>query len=109
MRINQTDIPAIFAQYLDASIAPKASGWQKFGAYAAAFVVQARLSQIMEQYGPVMKMAGVLDEQGMVDIDLAHNLAAYAMEKSGKVNVAGYLVDSSDVEQIYQIARAYAR
>lgn len=109
MRINSTDIPAIFAQYLDASIAPKASGWQKFGAYAAAFVVQARLPQIMEQYGPVMKMAGVLDEQGMIDIDLAHNLAAYAMEKSGKVNVAGYLVDSSDVEQIYQIARAYAR
>jgi hypothetical protein len=109
MRINHSDIPAIFAQYLDASIAPKASGWQKFGAYAAAFVVQARLPQIMEQYGPVMKMAGVLDEQGMIDIDLAHNLAAYAMEKSGKVNVAGYLVDSSDVEQIYQIARAYAR
>lgn len=109
MRINSTDIPAIFAQYLDASIAPKASGWQKFGAYAAAFVVQARLPQIIEQYGPVMKMAGVLDEQGMIDIDLAHNLAAYAMEKSGKVNVAGYLVDSSDVEQIYQIARAYAR
>lgn len=109
MRINSTDIPAIFAQYLDASIAPKASGWQKFGAYAAAFVVQARLPQIMEQYGPVMQMAGVLDEQGMIDIDLAHNLAAYAMEKSGKVNVAGYLVDSSDVEQIYQIAKGYAR
>ena len=109
MRINSTDIPAIFAQYLDASIAPKASGWQKFGAYAAAFVVQARLPQIMEQYGPVMKMAGVLDEQGMIDIDLAHNLAAYAMEKSGKVNVAGYLVDSSDIEQIYQIAKGYAR
>ena len=109
MRINHSDIPAIFAQYLDASIAPKASGWQKFGAYAAAFVGQARLPQIMEQYGPVMKMAGVLDDQGMIDIDLALNLAAYAMEKSGKVNVAGYLVDSSDVEQIYQIARAYAR
>ena len=109
MRIAQTDIPAIFAQYLDVAIAPKATGWYKFGAYAAAFVVQSRLPQIMEQYGPVMKMAGVLDEQGMIDIDLAHNLAAYAMEKSGKVNVAGYLVDSSDVEQIYQIAKGYAR
>jgi hypothetical protein len=109
MKMNHTDIPAVFAQFLDAAVIPKATGWQRFGAGAAAFVVQHRLPQIMEQYGPVMKMAGVLDEQGMIDIDLAHNLAAYAMEKSGKVNVAGYLVDSSDVEQIYQIARAYAR
>lgn len=109
MRIAHTDIPAIFASYLDVSIAPKATGWQKFGAYAAAFVVQARLPQIMEQYGAIMKMAGVLDDQGMIDIDLAHNLAAYAMERSGKVDVAGYLVDSSDIEQMYQIAKSYAR
>ena len=109
MKINHADIPAIFAQFLDVAVAPKASGWQRFGAYAAAFVMQARLPQIMEQYGPIMQMAGVLDEQGMIDIDLAHNLATYAMEKSGKVNVAGYLVDSSDIEQIYQIAKSYAR
>ena len=109
MKINHADIPAIFAQFLDVAVAPKASGWQRFGAYAAAFVMQARLPQIMEQYGPIMQMAGVLDEQGMIDIDLAHNLATYAMEKSGKVNVAGYLVDSSDVETIYQIAKGYAR
>jgi hypothetical protein len=31
------------------------------------------------------------------------------MDKAGKVDVAGYLVDSSDVEQIYQIAKGYAR
>lgn len=109
MKISSTDIPAIFAQFLDVAVAPKASGWQKWGAYAAAFVMQNRLPQIMEQYGPIMQMAGVLGEDGMIDLDLAHNLAAYATEKSGKVNVAGYLVDSSDIEQIYQIAKSYTR
>lgn len=109
MKINHTDIPVIFAQYLDSSVAPKATGWQKFGAYAAAFVIQYRVPQIMEQYGSVMRMAGVLGDDGMIDIDVAHNLAAYAIEKSGKINVAGYLVDSSDVEELYQIAKNYAR
>lgn len=109
MRINSTDIPAIFAQFLDVAVAPKASGWQKWGAYAAAFVVQNRLPQIMEQYGPIMQMAGVLGEDGMIDLDLAHNLAAYAMDKAGRVDVAGYLMDSSDIEQMYQIAKGYAR
>jgi hypothetical protein len=31
------------------------------------------------------------------------------MDKAGNVNIAGYLVDSSDIEQIYQIAKSYAR
>jgi hypothetical protein len=109
MKMNHKDIPAVFAQFLDTAIAPKATGWQRFGSYAAAFVVQSRLPQIMEQYSHVMRMAGVLDEQGMIDIELAHNLSKYAMDKAGKVDVAGYLVDSSDVEQIYQIAKSYAR
>lgn len=109
MKMNHTDIPAVFAAFLDSAVAPKANGWQKFGAYAAAFVVQNRMPLIMEQYGPVLKMAGVLDEEGMIDIDLAHNLAVYAMDKAGKVNVAGYLVDSSDVEQLYQLSKSFAR
>ena len=109
MKMNHTDIPAVFAQFLDVAVMPKASGWQKFGAGAAAFVIQHRMPQIMEQYGPVMKMAGVLGDDGMLDIELAHNLAVYAMDKAGKINVAGYLVDSSDIEQIYQIAKGYAR
>jgi hypothetical protein len=60
MRINSTDIPTIFAQYLDTAYMPKANGWQKFGAGAAAFIMQHRMPQIMEQYGSVMRMAGVL-------------------------------------------------
>lgn len=109
MKMSHTDIPALFAQFLDAAVAPKANGWQKFGAYAAAFVVQNRMPQIMEQYGPVMKMAGVLGEDGMIDVELAYNLGKYAIGKAGTVNVAGYLVDSSDIEQMYQLAKSYAR
>lgn len=109
MKIAHVDIPTIFAQYLDTAFMPKANGWQKFGAGAAAFVVQHRMPQIMEQYGPVMRMAGVLGEDGMIDLELAHNLGKFAMEKAGTVDIAGFIVDSSDVEQIYNIARAYAR
>lgn len=109
MKMSHTDIPAVFAAFLDAAVAPRATGWQKFGSYAAAFVVQHRLPQIMEQYGPIMRMAGVLDDQGMIDIDLAHNLAVFAMDHAGRVDVLGYLADSSDIEQLYNIARTYAR
>jgi hypothetical protein len=31
------------------------------------------------------------------------------MDKAGRVDVAGYLMDSSDIEQMYQIAKGYAR
>ena len=109
MKINHTDIPAIFSQFLDAAIAPQATGMQKFGAYAAAFIVQSRMPQIMAQYGPVMKMAGVLGDDGMIDVEVAYNMAKFAMDKAGTVNIAGYLADSSDIEQIYNIAKSYGR
>lgn len=109
MKISHTDIPAIFMQFLDAAIAPKANGMQKFCAYAAAFIVQSRMPQIVERYAPVMRMAGIMSDDGMIDLDLAHNLAAFAIDKAGKVNVCGYMMDSADVEQIHQIAKGYAQ
>lgn len=109
MKMHPNDIPVVFAQYLDQHIMPKANGWQKFGAGAAAFVIQQRLPHIMEQYGPTMAMAGILGEDGLIDIDMAYSMGKFGMEKAGTVNIAGYLMDSSDIEQIYQISKNYAR
>ena len=109
MKINHTDIPAIFAQFLDSNVAPKAGDLQKGIAYGIAFVLNFRLNFFMETYGPYLKMAGILGDDGMLDMDVAHNMAKFILEKTGRLNLLGYFVDSSDVETIYQIAKGYAR
>lgn len=109
MKMNHTDIPAIFAQFLDSNVTPKAGDLQKGVAYGIAFVLNFRLNYFMEKYGPYLKMAGILGDDGMLDLDVAHNMARFILEKTGRLNLLGYFVDSSDVEQIYQIAKSYAR
>lgn len=109
MKIAYTDIPLIMGEYLDSAYAPKASFNQKAFAYGLQFIATYRLPYFMENYEPIMKMAGVLNEDGLIDIDLANNIAKYAIEKSGKVELWGYFMDSSDIELIYSIAKKYGK
>ncbi len=109
MKIATTDIPAILGQFIDAQIAPQASGMQKFGSYAMLFVVNNKLQEIVAQYTPIMRMTGIMSEDGMIDLEYLHNMMADAIGHAGKVNVLGYLVDASDIESIYSIAQRFGR
>ena len=109
MKMSPTDLPAVLGEYLDAAIFPKGNLRQKFSAGAIQFIVSMQMSKIMEQYGPTMAMIGVLDSDGNIDIDTAHNIAKFAIDKSEKVDLLGYFMDSSDIELIYSIAKKYGR
>ena len=109
MRISTQDIPVIMTEYLDSQIAPRATGMQKFGAYALMYVVNSKMPEIAARYTPIMKMTGIMGDDGMIDLDYAHNMAADAIGHAGQVNVLGYLMDASDVESIYAIAQRHGR
>jgi hypothetical protein len=53
------------------------------------------------------KALGLVDEQGMLNVDLALEEAEKAMSKSPLV-VAGYRADKEDLNRIRDIARKYA-
>lgn len=109
MKIATSDIPAIIGQYVDSEVAPIASGMQKFGAYSLVFVIQNKIKDIIDQYGPTMKMIGVMDDNNMIDMDKAHEIASFAMSKANKVNILGFLMDDHDVDAIYTISNRYGR
>ncbi len=109
MKLNPQEIPAVFGEFLDSQVAPQANGLQKFGAYAMQFVIGAKMPDIMQRYAPVMKMTGILGDDGLIDIDYAHNMASAAMGKAGKVNILGYNIDASDIETIYAISQRHGQ
>lgn len=109
MKINTNDIPAIMSAFVDSQIAPQASGMQKFGAYSMLFVMQNKMPEIVNRYGPIMRMTGMMGDDGMIDLEYVHNMLSDAMNHAGKVNVMGYLVDAADIESIYQIAQRFGR
>lgn len=109
MKISTADIPAVIGQYVDSEVAPIASGVQKFGAYSLVFVIQSKIKDIIDQYEPTMKMIGVMDDNQMLDMDAAREIASFAMQKAKKVNVLGFVMDEHDVDAMYQIATRYGR
>ena len=109
MMISTSDIPAIVSQYIDSQVAPKASGMQKFGVYSILFVMNSKMPEIVARYTPVMRMAGIMDDNGMIDLDFTYNLTKDAMGHAEKVNLFGYVLDSTDVESLYAIAQRHGR
>ena len=109
MKISTSDIPAIIGQYVDSEVAPIASGMQKFGAYSLVFVIQNKIKDIIDQYGPTMKMIGIMDDEQMLDMDAAREMASFAMQKAHKVNVLGFIMDKHDIDSLYTISQRYGR
>lgn len=99
--------PAI-AAFFDGEIMPKAVGIQKL-TLALAGVGLARQGAILaKRYAEVLRMIGVADADGNIDIDVARDLAVEAFAKSGKVQAMGFSFGPDDVEIAYEIAKKFA-
>lgn len=111
MKMSPGDVPALIGAYVDQEVAPKASGLQKFGAYAGVFVVQNRAAHLLQdpKIKTMLASSGALDEAGLLDVDYLHNMAKFAMSKAGTVTVAGLILDTGDVEALYKLAQNFAR
>ena len=106
--ISTSDIPQILATYVDTEIAPKAEGLQKFMSYVLLGMAQRKTDALVASYAPTLKAAGIMPSDTTLDLELAHDITKFAMDKTGQVSVMNYIMDSSDVEALYNIARGYA-
>ena len=109
MKMTTQEIPLVMAEYVDSQVAPKANGMQKFGTYAMLYVVNNKLPEIVTRYTPIMRMTGIMDDAGAIDLDYVHSMAADAMSHAGSVNVLGFNMDGTDVESLYAIAQRHGR
>ena len=99
---------AILSAYIDQYVIPKATGMQKVGAIIAGAALSKEAPNIAMRYYDVMEMLGFACNH-MIDVDKAHEYAKLAFDKVGKVQFAGLILDSSDVDAIAEIAERYAK
>ena len=110
MKIATGNIPAVIAEYFDSVIMPSAQAAGGVKAFTVGFIgglVSRQTPAMVEQYLPMAKALGLVDEQGMLNVDLAYEEADKALAKSPFV-VAGYRADREDLNKIRDIARKYA-
>lgn len=113
MKITPADIATIYAGFVENELAPKAvSGLQRFMAYGSVFVAQHKAADFFANPDLVeqLKRIGVMDNNGMIDLDYVKEMASYAMQKSGgKVTVMGLILDQGDIDKLYQLGKAVAQ
>lgn len=110
MKVATGNIPAIISEYFDAAIMPSAAAQGGLKAFTVGLIgglVSRQAPQMIEQYMPMARALGLVDEQNMLDVDLAFEEADKALAKSSLV-IAGYRADRNDLLKILEIARKYS-
>lgn len=111
MKLAVGHVPQIAAEYFDNVLMPAALQSGGVKAFMVGFlggVVTRNAGPMVEQYLPMSKAIGIVDENNLLDLDLVYEQATKALQKA-PVIVSGYKVDQSDLEAILQIARRYAQ
>lgn len=112
MKISPNDVPVVLAGFIEREIAPKAtSGTQRFLTYSAAYIVSNKAKEMLqrENYVKNMHEIGIMDDEGMIDLDFLKEMASYSMKQAGgKVEVMGVVLDQGDIDSAYQLGRTVA-
>ena len=107
--LSPRDVPAIVTAFIEREVAPHGTGLQKAMAFGAAFIMQRRAPEIIAANEGRLKALGLMTDDGMLDLDMIHEMLAFSLQKAGKVEVAGVLLSEEDVHKMYDLASQLAR
>ena len=96
------------AAWVDAELVPKASGLQKFATVMASLAIARRAPGIIAERIGELRALGLADEAGNILLEAMRDLAAEAMEKTGKITVAGIILGPEDIRSLYDAAAKFA-
>ena len=91
------------ARYIDRELAPKTDGLKKWGLSLASVLIVAKITEMANRYSDVLKSAGYMNENGMVDdVKLLSDLKSVAHEKGAVTQnlpyIGSFTFDESDIE-----------
>lgn len=111
-KIDTAHVGIIISTYIKQSIANKATGLMRFGAYFAASALGEEGANLLMKYMPVLESLNIV-ENNKIDLDKLIKHLRQAMSDSGDrilafPNVAGGIYfDNTDLDSLIQIANNY--
>lgn len=91
--------------YYEAEIAQKASGAGKFAAYFAMPSIPKIIREKTEKLRGSPLVDGLINPDGLIDIDAVRERAAQAMQHCGSLDIMGFRLGPSDVDMLYDRIR----
>lgn len=118
LRLAVQNIPVVYADFMEKHYFPKLKALQNIDPAKKSLITflswgsVAFAGNILDFYlrknKEMIDLIGLIDEDGMLDLDATYNAAKFMMEKTGTLTIHGFDLDSSDIEIIYNIAKPLA-
>ncbi len=109
MKVPVGDIPQVITEYADACILPAAAklgGATPFVVSLVAGLVARNAPLVIQQYTPLLKSIGLMDNENRVDADVLYEEAVKALEKN-PVTIGGYRPDRGDLDTLLEIMKRH--
>lgn len=107
MKVHVNKLPDIVQEFILSNIVTGApTDLAKFGAGFFAPYIADAVKRMTE--GPIPLALGVVDSEGMIDIDRAYSSAVSSLEKTGNtLSVYGLIFRKDDLDALNVIAKKY--
>ena len=103
-------IAPVLGAWIEAHLLPQTKGAEKFAAALAAVALARRGEALAREYAQPLRLLGITDDSGRVDLDAAGTLAREALEKCGnEVRALGFVFGPDDVQSLAALAEKHAK
>lgn len=91
--------------YYENEIAQKADGIGKFAAYFAMPGIPKLIRDKVDQLRSTPIMEGLINADGLIDIEAFRDRASQAMQHCGSIDIMGFRLGQTDVDMLYDRIR----
>lgn len=105
--ISLSKLQNVIPEFIDTRLMPSAPSTMKWILGGSTFVILRRMDSIVSQYLPMLRTAGIVNENNQIDIEMTKGFINSAFEKSGRVTVMNFMFDKSDGEALIGILEKY--
>ena len=105
--ISLTKLQNVVPEFIDSRLmlsAPLAMKWILGG---STFILLKRADDILNQYTPMLKTMGLVNDKNQLDIELTKGFINSAFAKSGNITMFGFTFDKNDGEALIGILDKY--
>ena len=105
MMVTLDQIQRGAVSYYESEIAQKANGFGQFAAYFFMPSIPAIIQDKINQFRDSPLADGLINADGLVDLDAVRDRAMGAMQHCGSLEIAGFRLNSDDVNKAYEAIR----
>lgn len=112
MKLTEMQLYSALNEYIDREIMPLGANMQMMNQFLFGVqmgVIKRKIQSLVKGYitSPAIKTLGLIDENGLIDIDTLYSSASDMFKQMNYIEVGGIRLSETDLQKLYGIMRKY--